>query len=70
MGTPPLAYQWWFNGVSIPGANSAAVSITNAQLADAGGYSVVVSDGCGSVTSSVATLTPIPGDYFEARPAW
>jgi hypothetical protein len=50
-------YQWTKNGVNIPGATSANYSISAAQFTDAGNYAVVLSNGCGSVTSSVATLT-------------
>ena len=35
--------QWRFNGQPIPGANTSTLVLTNAQLTDAGNYSVVVS---------------------------
>jgi hypothetical protein len=56
-GTAPLSYQWQFNGGAIGGANSASYSLTNAQSANAGNYSVVVSNSAGSVTSNAASLT-------------
>jgi hypothetical protein len=56
-GTGPLSYQWNLNGVALPGATDSAAALTNAQLTDAGGYSVVVTNIAGSVTSSVALLT-------------
>lgn len=55
-GTTPLAYQWKFNGVNIPGATTDAYSLTNAQFADAGDYSVLVTNIAGSVLSSPASL--------------
>jgi pectate lyase len=51
-GSPPLSYQWYFN------TNSPLANATNATLtvANAGVYSVVVSDPAASVTSDFATL--------------
>jgi len=55
-GTAPLTYQWWFNGTNAVGASTNVLTLTNAQAAQAGAYSVVVANGEGSVTSSVAML--------------
>lgn len=59
-GTAPLTYQWKKAGNSISGATSASYSIAAAQTADAGSYTVVVSNSAGSVTSNAATLTVNP----------
>jgi len=56
-GSSPLNYQWWFNGTNGVGANTNTFSLTNAQLSQAGGYSVVITNSAGSVTSTVAMLT-------------
>jgi polygalacturonase len=56
-GTAPLAYQWKFGGVAIPGATSASLTITNVKSANAGSYAVTVTNSVGSVTSGAATLT-------------
>ena len=56
-GTAPLSYQWRFNSTNISGATSASYTISNVQSANAGSYTVVVSNSAGSVTSSAATLT-------------
>jgi hypothetical protein len=55
-GLPPLSYQWFFNGTSIPGATVSEFSRANSQAADAGEYSVVITNAFGSVTSAVAIL--------------
>lgn len=54
-----LVYQWFKNGVIIPGATSMAISFPNAQTTDSGSYSVVVSNSSGSIASSAATLTVV-----------
>ena len=56
-GTPPLSYQWQFNGTNIGGADGSVLLLTNAQLAQAGSYSVVVTNALGSAISSNAVLT-------------
>ncbi len=61
-GTAPLIYQWRFNGTNISSATATAYTKTNAQSADTGSYSVIVTNDGGSVTSSVATLLVITPD--------
>lgn len=56
-GLAPLSYQWRFEATDIPGATNSTYTRTNAQLADAGGYSVVITNSSGSVTSAIAVLT-------------
>jgi endonuclease G, mitochondrial len=58
-GTAPLGYQWQFNGGAIAGATLSSYTKANAQLADGGNYSVIVSNSAGSVASSNAMLTVI-----------
>jgi len=60
VGVPPLSYQWQKNGVTIAGATDSSLVLTNLQAADAGYYSVVVTNECGSNTSSSAYLTMNP----------
>lgn len=52
----PLNFQWLYNGLPIFGANGTNYSITNAQTANSGLYSVVVSAFTGVLISSNATL--------------
>lgn len=56
-GTGPLAFQWRFNNVDIPGATRTAYTRFAAQTNHAGQYSVVVTNAFGSVTSTPAVLT-------------
>lgn len=55
-GAGTLTYQWAKNGVSIPGATSETLVLTNLQNSDAGNYTVVVANRDGATTSNVATL--------------
>ena len=60
-GSGALAYQWKKNGVDIDGANAASLAMPAAILPDCGaGFTVVVTNGTGSVSSVRATLTVTP----------
>ena len=56
-GSQPFTYQWKKAGQDIAGATAAAVSLQSVQLADAGVYTVQVSNSAGSILSDPATLT-------------
>ena len=58
-GGGPLSYQWRKDGVDIPGATNAMLVLTDVQTNAAAGYSVHVANGCGSATSTAATLTVV-----------
>jgi hypothetical protein len=55
-GTPEPAFQWKKGGSNIAGATDASYSITSALPADAGSYTVVVTNAAGSKTSDPAVL--------------
>jgi predicted outer membrane repeat protein len=50
-GTPPLAYDWQFNGTNIASATSSAINLTNIQFNDAGTYSLLISNSSGLLTN-------------------
>jgi hypothetical protein len=59
VGTEPLAYQWRFNDIDIPGATSAALAIDSAGGLDTGAYSLRVTNVYGPAFSSNAALAVI-----------
>jgi hypothetical protein len=66
-GTEPITYQWQRNGTNIPGATSTTFVINNLQSADAGTYTVLVSNSDTPITSNPAVIQvaapgPITGD--------
>jgi hypothetical protein len=66
-GTPPLGYQWRFNGTNIAGATTNTWTVTNVQPGSLGGYSVVVSNLYGTDTSYDGFLT-ILDPYIAGQP--
>ncbi len=62
-GSLPLTYQWLFdgagllNGAGASGATTPTLTLANVQPGQAGTYSLVVSNGAGTVTSDGAVLT-------------
>jgi hypothetical protein len=55
-GQQPLNYQWQFNGQNIYNATNATLTLNSVTAANSGGYSVIVSNPYGSVTSATASL--------------
>jgi hypothetical protein len=55
-----VAYQWFLNGNAISGATSSTYSKSYATAADAGAYTVSVTNAKGSATSNPATATVNP----------
>jgi RHS repeat-associated protein len=56
-GTPQLHYQWRFNGANLSGATRTSLTLTNVQSAQAGTYTVLVTNAFGSAISTNAVLT-------------
>src|ERR1035437_4651873 len=65
-GSPPLRYQWRWNGASLASASSSSLTLTNVGPAQAGDYDVVVANDGGAVTSQVAVLTVLPALILPA----
>jgi hypothetical protein len=72
-GSTPLTYQWRFSGANLSdggqlsGASSSALFLNYVLPADAGAYSVVVTNVAGAITSAVATLVVSPSvDCLDA----
>ena len=59
-GTAPQTFCWRWGGTDLPGATNSSYTITNAQIAGSGAYSVVVSNAYGFAISSNALLTVLP----------
>jgi sugar lactone lactonase YvrE len=57
VGTPVPTCQWSFNGAPIAGATGSSLSLGSVQSANAGNYTVTVTNSSGSATSNAATLT-------------
>jgi hypothetical protein len=73
-GTAPLSYQWLKNDVgmtdggNVSGSATASLMLTSVSLSDMAGYSVVVINPAGSITSQVATLTVAVAPTITAQP--
>jgi uncharacterized delta-60 repeat protein len=55
-GTPPLSYQWYHDGLAVAGADGPTLAFNGLSGADAGYYTVQVSNAYGSVNSSPVRL--------------
>ena len=58
-GTAPFSYQWRKYGVAVAGKTDSTLSFPNVQVASAGRYDVVVTNGLGSATSALANLVVV-----------
>ena len=61
-GTAPISYQWRFNGVDISGATNSSYTTSVS-----GNYDVIVTNACGTVTSTVATVTSNSSPVFTGN---
>jgi hypothetical protein len=59
-GTHPLSFQWFKNNVPVENATSFDIAFTNLSVADAGNYSLIISNSLNVVTSTVAQVTVNP----------
>jgi sugar lactone lactonase YvrE len=56
-GVPSPTYQWQLNGANVTGATSSSLTISNAQIAEGGSYTVLATNASGSVMSNPAILS-------------
>ncbi|WP_338870887.1 T9SS type A sorting domain-containing protein [Spirosoma sp. SC4-14] len=56
-----ISYSWTQNGVIVPGATGSQLTLTNAQLSQAGTYIAKLTNTCGTVSSAPAQLSLSPG---------
>lgn len=59
LGSSPLAWQWYHNGLAKPGATRRQYRLDAVAAGDAGGYHVRVTNHYGAHTSQVAVLTTV-----------
>ena len=67
-GTPPLSYQWYFDGTPIDGATEVSFSIAAAELTDTGKFSVLVSNPVGAIGGPVFNVTVIEPILIVTQP--
>jgi uncharacterized delta-60 repeat protein len=69
-GIPAVSYVWNFNGAPLPGQTNATLALTNVQSTQVGTYTVTITNGVDTVTSTAASLTgPVAEPIFVAQPA-
>lgn len=68
IGSNPLQYQWRRNGVPIPAAVGAMLTVPSASVAESGIFTVVVSNDAGSVTSSGASVNVLTPPSIDTQP--
>jgi len=62
LATPAPTYVWKRNGTVIPGATSSTYSVASVTGADAGNYTVTLTNSVGTVTSAIASVAVlVPG---------
>jgi len=64
----PVTYQWSLGGVALAGATNSSLAVSNAQLADAGAYTVAVSDEYGRSVSQEAWLVLLVDPVIVVQP--
>jgi hypothetical protein len=67
-GPGPLTYQWSKDGTPIGGATNARLSFASPTSADAGNYSVTISNANGSIVSSSVAFTVISKPVIMVQP--
>jgi hypothetical protein len=61
-GSTPMAFQWLFNAVPMPGATNSSLVLTGVDATKAGIYQALVTNAVGSAVTQPATLTVLGVD--------
>ncbi len=69
-GSTPWSFQWKKGGTAITGATASSYTIPVVHTADAGSYTVTITNPLGSTNSAAATLTILPGDNYATQMAY
>lgn len=69
-GTQPFTYQWLFNGNPIENETASTLTINNVSAANAGLYSVRVTNGGGTSTSEAGRLTILAPPAAQVTGQW
>ena len=68
-GQGTLSYQWTFGGEPINTATNSSYTALGVTSANAGSYRVIVTGGCGALTSNAAALTVQPATVIATPPS-
>jgi hypothetical protein len=68
-GAGPFSYQWYQNGLILPNQTTATLSRNGNNVGQSGAYWVVVTAGCGTITSSTFNLTVVAYPLPNVVPA-
>ncbi len=68
IGSEPLRYQWFHDGVPISGATGSALTLAGLKVEAGGAYSVAVFNGVGAALSRNATLNVLLTAFFTQQP--
>ncbi|SVD51347.1 uncharacterized protein METZ01_LOCUS404201, partial [marine metagenome] len=69
IGSEPLAYQWSRDGVVLPGATGAELTLTGLEPSDAGSYTVSISNFAGLLASDAAVINVIHPIVIAEQPS-
>ncbi len=59
-GTTPFTYDWQLNNSNVVNGSGSTLTVSNITPSNLGGYSVIVNNAYGSITSSIANLYMYP----------
>ena len=59
-GSPPMCYQWYFNGIAISNATTNTLVVTNFQYSSVGTYSVTINNVVGEADATASLLVSSP----------